>query len=137
MTNLDHLFSFPIVMIDGDNEEKKSEDSMKLGLSIDDEDVDIIIGQSECPYYDFISVTDRWLPTEESFQNALNRKFDACGVLFANSGTFICPWPREKFKKELKKFIDKQPKEDDEIKVMTLTKSEAEGFLKKLTTGDD
>lgn len=98
---LDKLFTFPIIMVDGDNEEKKG----KLGLPGDD-NLDIISGEADCPYYDFISVTDRWLPTEESFNRALDGDFDACYVLFANSGGYVVPWSRTRFKKELSKFIE-------------------------------
>lgn len=102
-------------MVDGDNEDKKIENSEKLGLDQEEEDVDIIEGEVCCPYYDFISVSDRWLPTKDSLENALGGKFDPCGVLFAHSGTFIVPWTKERFKKEFRKFLDKMPKDDIQI----------------------
>ncbi len=126
MTNLDHLFTFPIIMVDGDNEDKKEQRHEILGIG-EEEEIDLIEGEACIPYYDFISVSDRWLPTEESFNNALGKKFDACGVLFANSGTYIVPWNKEKFKKELKKFIDKQPK--DSMGVLHITKDSIKGLL--------
>lgn len=110
MTNLEHLFTFPIIMIDGASEDKKEHDSEILGIPLTN-DVEMIEGEACIPYYDFISVSDRWLPTDKSLQNAMERKFDACGVLFAHSGTFIVPWSKERFKKELEKFIKKQPEE--------------------------
>ena len=110
MTNLEHLFTFPIIMIDGASEDKKEHDSEILGIPLTN-DVEMIEGEACIPYYDFISVSDRWLPTDKSLQNAMERKFDACGVLFAHSGTFIVPWSKERFKKELEKFIKKQPAE--------------------------
>lgn len=105
MRNLDHLFTFPIIMVDGNNEDRKHEQGERLGLDVSDTDVDLIEGEASIPYYDFISISDRWLPTEASLQDALQGKFNACGVLFAHSGTFIVPWSKEKFKSKLKKFM--------------------------------
>lgn len=114
MNMLDKLFSFPIVMIDGDNEDRKARTSDIMAL--DNEQVaDMIMGEAECPYHDFVSVTDRWLPSEESFDKALEGKFEACGVVFLQSGTFVVPWNRKKFKRELNKFIESLPKEEDII----------------------
>lgn len=104
MRNLDHLFTFPIIMVDGNNEDRKHEQGERLGLDTSDE-VDLIEGEASIPYYDFISISDRWLPTDASLQNALNGKFDACGVLFAHSGTFIVPWSKGKFISKLKRFM--------------------------------
>ena len=131
MTNLDHLFTFPIVMVDGDNEEKKNEMNQKLGIDSIEEEVEIIIGEASMPYYDFHSVTDRWMPTDESLNNALNKKFDACGVIFSNAGTYIVPWTKEKFKKEFSKFLAKQEKKD--ISVLSVSKEEAQKLLEELT----
>lgn len=111
MDILTKLFRFPIIMIDGDNEERKMEKN-KL-MDKEEAEVDIIIGEAECPYYDFVSVTDRWLPTEESLEKALQGTFEACNVIFSQSGPFIVPWTRSKFKKELAKFIEKQPKQQE------------------------
>lgn len=119
MTNLDHLFSFPIIMVDGDNEDRKEQRSEMLAMDTDD-DIDVIEGEACIPYYDFISISDRWLPTDESLQNALERKFDACGVIFAHSGTYIVPWNKEKFLQKLKKFISLQPEE--KIGVLNINK---------------
>ncbi len=114
MRNLDHLFTFPIIMVDGDNEERKEERNSLLAID-NSGDVDIIEGQADVPYYDFISVSDRWKPTEESLNKAINGKFDACAVLFAHSGTFIVPWTKKKFLSELREFIEKQPERGDII----------------------
>lgn len=121
---LDTLFTFPIIMVDSDNEEKKEKDKEKMALESDLE-ADIVIGNVECPYWDFISISDKWLPNKESFENALKGKFDACGVLFSQSGHYLVPWTREKFKKEFKKFVDKQPKHQlREVKIVPLENDE-------------
>jgi hypothetical protein len=114
---LDTLFKFPIVMVDGDNEEKKH----KLGLP-NEEAVDIITGEAECPYYDLISITDRWLPTEDSFQNAMEGTFDACYVIFGASGSFVVPWNKEKFKEEYRKFmagIEVDPETSNKVRLLS------------------
>lgn len=118
-------------MVDGNNEEKKNERGMSLGLP-EDEEFDIITGEAECPYFDFISITDRWLPTSESLQKALEGKFEACYVLFANSGGFVVPWTKSKFKKEFKKFSDKRNQDEDSptVKRITLSKEEALKLIK-------
>jgi hypothetical protein len=100
------LFKFPIIMIDGNIEEKKQKDSEMLGLSLGEPEPDIIYGEAECPYYDFLSISDRWLPTDESFDKAKNGEFDACNVVFLNSGGYIVPMSKEEFKEKLNKFID-------------------------------
>lgn len=132
---LDKLFKFPIVMVDGNKEEEKEQ--RRKNLSLDEpSDADMIIGEAECPYYDFVSVTDRWLPTEDSYENATHGKFDACSVYFAQSGTFVVPWNKEKFKKQMKAFVDKLPtdKKDDksQIRIMTFTKEGLQDALNEL-----
>lgn len=136
---MEKLFKFPIVMVDGNKEEEKEKRREGLGLSSNgvDEEVDIIIGEAECPYYDFVSVTDRWLPTDESYNKALDGRFDACSVYFSQSGSFVVPWNKEKFKKELKAFIKTIPKDklgDDksDIRIMTFTKDTLADALKNL-----
>ena len=54
------LFKFPIVMIDGDNEEKKLEENELTGRK--ESDYDMIFGEAEYPYFDFVGIEDRWLP---------------------------------------------------------------------------
>jgi len=84
-------------------------------------------------------VSDRWLPSnEDSFQNALRGKFDACSVYFFQSGTFLVPWTKSKFKRELKKFMDDIPIKEEQqlpnIKILNVTKDQ---LLRKLKSGDD
>ena len=131
---LDSLFKFPIVNVDGLNEEKKAIQAEKMNLY--EQEVDMVIGEAECPYYDFLSISDRWLPTKESFQNALEGNFDACYVLFNSSGSFIVPWNKEIFKTELKKFMDALPKEP-EIKVLIGDQEQIMKFFKKEDKKDE
>lgn len=102
MNPLDNLFKFPILMIDGTMEEKKQ----ALGLPSEGE-LDLIQGFAECPFQDFVSVADRWVPTADSFEKAQNGEFDHCFVVFSHSGQFIVPWTREKFKKKYIEFVNK------------------------------
>lgn len=109
---LEKLFKFPVIVLDGDKEEKKHERIERLGLpSEDEEPVRIITAEIEVPYFDFVSVMDRWLPTDDSYEKALNGEFDACWVVFLHSGGFLVPWNKSKFKREYKKFVDLLPKE--------------------------
>lgn len=124
---LDELFMFPIVMIDGDNEERKMKDSEILG-SDPAADYDIIFGEAEYPYWDFIGMEDRWLPQDESLKKALDGKFDACIVRFLHAGQLLVPWSRKKFRSELVKFATayeqsnpRQDKKPTELKILTLT----------------
>ncbi len=100
-------------MIDGDNEERKQSRNQALALptSDDDNEIDVIIGEAECPYYDFVCVSDRWMPSQKSLEKAMDSKFEACNVVFGQSGNFMVPWPKKKFKRELEKFIATQPKQ--------------------------
>ena len=92
-------------MIDGDNEQRKLEDKEKLNLpSEDDYDEYDILYEAEYPYWDVIGLEDRWLPSKESFEKAMNGRFDACIVRFVNVGQLLVPWTRKKFKAELLKF---------------------------------
>ncbi len=110
MSILDDLFTFPIIMVDGEKEEQKEKASEMLALS-NDNSVDIIEGQAECPYDDFLSISDRWLPTDDSYNRALNEGiFDACQVTFSQSGSYVVPWNKERFKKKLQEFIDSKVK---------------------------
>lgn len=112
MQPLQNLFRFPILMVDGTLEEKKT----MLGLPGQDQ-LDVVQGFAECPFQDFVSVTDRWLPTSESFEKAQEGDFEACFVVFATSGHFIVPWTREKFKKEFQAFVENLPQETPIIHV--------------------
>lgn len=140
---LNELFTFPIFMIDGDNEEKKLERKMKdeelLG-DAEDEELDIIYGEAEYPYWDFIGIEDRWLPRDESLKKALDGKFEACAVRFLHAGQLLVPWSRKKFKTEFTKFAEEyeaaNPRSDrkpTELKIMTLT---PEQFEKATKDGD-
>lgn len=138
---LEEYFKFPVVHIDGDNEERKQEDKKRFGdlptLDTEEEDeYDMIFGEAEYPYWNFIGIEDRWLPSKSSLEKALAGEFDACLVRFVNVGQLLVPWTKEKFKRELKKFAEaytasNPPDEGKEIKVLTLT---AEQF--KNVTGD-
>lgn len=122
---LENLFKFPIVMIDGQREEQKEEHSELLGFA-KPTSLDLIIGEAECPYDDFISISDRWMPTDESYDRALAKKFDACSVIFMNSGTYVVPWTKEKFKRELTKFAEKVKPDLPQVEynLVRLTKEE-------------
>lgn len=111
---LDNLFKFPVMMIDVEIEQRKEKKRSKYSdddilsqvmENSDDDGVEIISGEAECPYYDFVSVVDRWIPTKYSRDKAKKGKFDNCFVVFGNSGSFVVPWPKDKFKQELKTFI--------------------------------
>jgi hypothetical protein len=135
---LEELFTFPIVMIDGENEEKKQEDRERLGDILskpsEDDEYDIIYGEAEYPYWDFIGVEDRWLPTSGSLQKAIDGKFDACIVKFVNVGQLLVPWSKKKFKSEITKFGEayntKKPAKDRELKVITLSPEQVEKIMK-------
>jgi hypothetical protein len=101
------LFTFPIVMVDGENEERKERENDILGSlpgKDDDVEYDIIYGEACYPYYDFIGAEDRWLPTQRSLQRALKQKFDACIVRFTNAGQFLVPMNKSKFTELLEEF---------------------------------
>lgn len=119
MNPLQCLFKFPIVMVDGDNEDRKT----ALALP-GDREVDIIIGEAECPYSDFISITDRWLPTIDSFNKALDGEFEACFVCFGTSGNFVVPWNKAEFKRKLSKFIEENGEEKQTYAVKALGKKD-------------
>jgi hypothetical protein len=101
---LDDMFKFPIIMINGDEEEER----LRNGESIDNPD--IIIGTCEQPYYDLCGIKDAWKIGTDSHARAVQGKFDACMVTFERGGTYIVPWTRSKFKQEYYKFL--KTKED-------------------------
>lgn len=143
------LFKFPIILIDGSMEDKKMKDSEILGLSLDDDDPDIIYAEAECPYYDFLSISDRWLPTHESFQNAKKGIFDACNVIFLNSGAFVVPMSKEEFRESLDNFIEnydldeakstkkKKSKSQPEVKILKLSEKDVLDMLRKKLEQED
>jgi len=138
------LFRFPIVMIDGDNEERKSAENKLLGRVSEDvppEEYDMVFGEAEYPYWDFVGVEDRWLPSKTSLEKAMDGKFEACIVRFANVGQLLVPWTRKKFKAEIAKFaeqyeLEKAAKESEkkEIRVITLTPQQLEGIMDNTKT---
>lgn len=132
---LDELFAFPTVMIDGDNEERKMRNKPDLGLPSEEEEeeYDIVYGEAEYPYWDFVGIEDRWLPTTESLQLAMTGKFEACIVRFLHAGQILVPWTKKKFKAELAKFqaayeAAHPPKQTEKAKaaipIMTLTQDQ-------------
>lgn len=137
------LFKFPIILIDGSVEDRKIKDSEMLGLTLENEDPDIIYAEAECPYYDFLSVSDRWLPTDSSFENAKKGIFDACNVLFLNSGAFIVPMSKEEFRESLENFMEnyhadeeieikkKKKSSKGEVKILKLSEKDVLDMLKK------
>jgi hypothetical protein len=143
------LFKFPIILIDGSMEDKKMKDSEMLGLSLEVDDPEIIYAEAECPYYDFLSISDRWLPTEESFQNAKKGIFDACNVVFLNSGAFIVPMSKEEFRESLDNFIEnydldevkptkkKKSKGQPEVKILKLSEKDVLDMLRKKLEQED
>lgn len=138
---LEQLFKFPIVMIDGDNEERKIQDKQRFGdlPSGDNQqgDYDMVFGEAEYPYWDLIGVEDRWLPSRESLEKAMGGQFEACIVRFVNVGQLLVPWSKKKFKTAITKFGDdyetaRPPKDQRLVKIKTLT---AEEF--KRVTGEE
>lgn len=112
------LFTFPIVMVDGENEERKERDSNLYNKIGEEEQVeyDIIYGEAAYPYYDFVGFEDRWLPTTKSLQRALRKKFDACTVRFRDIGQFLVPMSKEKFKAMLDSFVESREPIPEETK---------------------
>lgn len=139
---LDELFMFPIVMIDGDNEEKKIRDKERFGDLTNNEDpeeeYDMIFAEAEYPYWDFIGIEDRWLPSTESFKRALGGKFEGCIVRFLHAGQLLVPWTKKKFKSEIQKFQEQydqtHPKQD---KKQTIVMAVPPEQYKKIIDGDD
>lgn len=104
---LENLFAFPIVLVDGEEEMKKEERNKMMALDMED-DRDVIIAEAEVPYFDFLGIIDRWGFTRESKNKAKKGVFDHCMVMFLNSGTFIVPWNKNKFKEKISEFAKAQ-----------------------------
>jgi len=142
---IDDLFPFPVILIDGRNEEEKNRESDRLGIASEEEDeLDIIYGEAEYPYFDFIGIEDRWIPDKESFKKALKGKFNGCLVKFSGIGMLLVPWNKEKFKSELTSFIKKreEEKEKDEVpagepKKVTVIKFTPEMLLNMVKAGEE
>lgn len=103
MLNIEKLFKFPILMIDTEGEERRK----RLSSSYEDSDPEIIYGEAEYPYYDFVGIEDRWIPKSDSLENAKIGEFDACVVKFNNVAPMLVAWSKDKFKKEYIKFVEK------------------------------
>lgn len=108
---LENLFKFPVIKIDGNNEDKKLEKKQRFGnlSSGEDDDYDIVYAWAEYPYWDLIGLEDSWLPTTESLEKAMGNppKFDACIVRFVNVGQLLVPMTRKKFKESIGEFANK------------------------------
>ena len=135
---LEHLFRFPVALVDGDNEERKMRAKRDMGdlpnQPQEVEEFDIIFGEAEYPYWDVIGMEDRWLPTKESFDKAMGGDFEACLVKFMHVGTVLVPWSKKKFKANLLKFADEYdithpPKESKVLRIKTLTEEETKKIL--------
>lgn len=135
---LKDLFEFPTIMVDGENEERKQAEQERLALDDKEKEYDIVEGKAEYPYFDFIGIEDRWLPTQESLDRALRGKFDACIVKFTNIPQLLVPWTRSKFKREMQKFIDEREKTEEkeevlkDITVLKLTPDMLKEIVKKV-----
>ena len=93
----EELFTFPVIMIDPDKEDERDELTQSLGIKVQEEDPEILIGEAMVPHWDFLFIRDRWNLTEESYKKALLGKFECCLVVFDQCGTFISPLSKEKF----------------------------------------
>lgn len=115
---LDDLFAFPVILVDGRNEEEKMNmsETERLAKGEGETELDIAIGEAEYPFFDFIGIEDRWMPDSPSFRKAMNGNFNACLVKFSNVGHLLVPWKKEKFKAELAAFIKKKEEEKEEDK---------------------
>lgn len=127
----DDLFTFPIVMVDGENEERKESEKDKYGnipgKDSDPVEYDIIYGEASYPYFAFQGFEDRWLPTQRSLKRALGQKFDACIVRFENIGQFLVPMSKEKFRESIDAFANDREKLEPEEATVDLTE-----FLRKV-----
>lgn len=130
---LEQLFKFPIVMVDGDNEDRKIRNKERYGAlpnaeEEDADDYDMVFGEAEYPYWDLIGIEDRWLPSKESFNKAMAGQFEACIVRFVNVGQLLVPWSKKKFKSALLKFAEEydnnHPKEKKNVNVRVLSPEE-------------
>lgn len=127
---LDKLFKFPIVRLDEESEEKKR----KLDLPSEEGEAEPIFAEAEYPYYDFVGIEDGWLPTKHSLEEAKQGNFDSCIVKFNNVSIMLVPWTKEKFKKQLKKFVESLKKEEEneqhDIPIIRITPEQLENIFK-------
>jgi len=119
---IDDLFNFPIVMVDGENEERKEKDKSRYGdipgKEDDTPEYDIVYGEATYPYYQFLGAEDRWLPTQRSLKRALSQRFDACIVRFLHVGQLLVPMTKEKFLTSIREFA--YIRENNTIKTLSL-----------------
>lgn len=132
----DKLFCFPFLMVYKEEDDEKNK---ILGLPSNEEERIIIRGEAEYPYYDFIGVEDRWVPTKESLENATNGEFDACVVKFANVPQMLVPWTKAKFKREYDKFVEVVKSRNEEQSTILAVSQEqlAEIFKSQQNDGKD
>lgn len=137
---LDKLFKFPVILLDVENEERKSKQRSLLN-SDDEEDYDIATGEAEYPFDDFIGIEDRWFPTKKSFQKALKGKFEACMVRFAHVVPCLVPLNKEEFKQSLETFISqyeqKQKEKHGEGTIIQMSDNQFEKFMEKISSQDE
>ncbi len=118
MNILDEMLRFPIIMIDMADEEKK--EKLNQMINIEGSDPDIIIGEAMVPYWDFMSIVDRWKPISESIELAKGGEFDACLVQFVTAGQYLVPMPKKEFLKMYTDFEVNMPKKT----IVKLTKKQ-------------
>ena len=141
MTPLDKLFSFPMVLVHAEDEDMNS----RLGLpsnSNDEDKYEIIEGEAEYPYYDFVGIEDRWLPGRRYLDEARSGSFTGCAVKFANVPQILCPLPKEEFKKRLGDFIENiniKIKQEDQksISTMRLLSADEAKKIAQVLKGDE
>lgn len=105
------------------DEDKKKSELDKLIYGEDHQEKNkyprYIISTLEVPYRDFSHVYDMWRPKEGSFENAMEKRFDACIVVFHNRGPFLVAMTKEKFKQHMNSFAEKfQLSEEQKLKAM-------------------
>lgn len=134
MTRFKEFFKFPVILADGDHEERKQ----ALGMD-NDGAIDYVIGEAEVSMEDDIArIEDRWFPTDDSWNKAMHSgKFDSCSVIFIAGGQFNVAWNKARFKKEYSKFGDslKSSEDIEDKEIVSLKLSSREGgidFINKL-----
>lgn len=129
MIELDDLFQFPVMAVDAYKEYQREKNSENLGFE-ESSQPETIRTTAEHPYYEFLSIEDRWLASEDSIDRAKQGIFDACIVKFTTSDFLLVPWSREKFKRELRAFSEKREKEspmDVQTTILEAIKKHSDG----------
>lgn len=116
MKMYEEFFRFPVIMEDRRVKKKLEEDTV-VGIP----ESQIIRGEAEVHYTDdVVFLQTAWEPTHESYENALEGRFDTTEVYFKVAGGFTVPWTKAKFKREHTAFMDdlieRIKKEDEEQK---------------------